>query len=84
MWATSSTVAPAAASVEAPASRMAGDEWKSNRWERNQWSSASAPASGNTQRSSGTPAARAAATEQMSNAAPWSTCMLAVSSLVYG
>ena len=65
-----------------PASRMAGEEWKSSRWERNQWSSASAPARGKTQRSWAMPAARAAATEQSISAAPWSTCMLAVSSLV--
>ena len=44
MWATSSMPAPASDRADPPASRMAGDEWKSSRWERNQWSSASAPA----------------------------------------
>ena len=66
------------------ANRTAGDEWKSARWDRYQWSSASAPERGKTQRSRGTPAASATATEHRRRAAPWSTCMFAVRSLVYG
>jgi len=84
MCSISPTSVPARASAVAPASRMAGDEWKSARWDRNQWSSASAPASGKTQRSRATPAASAAAAEQRMTAAPWSTWRSAVRSLVYG
>jgi hypothetical protein len=73
---------PANAVADFPASRMAGDEWKSARWERNQWSSASAPANGKTHLSRGTPAASAASAEQRTRAAPWSTCKLAVNNLV--
>jgi len=73
---------PARARADAAASRMAGEEWKSARWERNQWSSASAPDSGKTHRSRGTPAASAAAAEHRMAAAPWSTWRFAVRSLV--
>ena len=81
MYAMSSMPRPACSSAAAPASRMAGERCSSGRSERNQWSLPSAPASGKTQRSSGTPAARAAATEHTMKPAPWSTCMLAVQSL---
>ena len=67
-----------------PARRMAGEERRSARCERNQWSWASAPDSGKTHRSSGTPARRAAATEHRIRAAPWSTRSLAFMSFGYG
>src|SRR5665213_2052540 len=54
---------PARDMAERPARRAAGEEWKSARCERYQWSTASAPATGNTHRSRGTPAASAAAAE---------------------
>ncbi len=54
-----------------------GERCSSGRSEMYQWSLPSAPARGKTQRSSGTPAARAAPAEQ-TMPAPWSTCMLAV------
>ena len=64
MDATSSIPSPASPSAATPASRMAGERCSSARCEMNQWSLASAPDRGKTQRSSGTPAARAASTEQ--------------------
>src|SRR5439155_23131685 len=67
-----------------PARRIAGDETKSARDDTHQWSWASAPANGNTQRSRGTPAASAAPAEQTISAAAWSVWMLAFISFGYG
>ena len=55
---------PASCRAAAPARRMAGERWSSGRSEMYQWSLASAPDWGKTQRSAGTPAPRAASTEQ--------------------
>src|ERR1700735_1354009 len=78
------TSVPASARADRPARRAAGEEWKSARCERYQWSTASEPARGNTHRSRGTPAASAAAAEHMISAPPWSTRLFPVSNLGYG
>src|SRR5689334_3457037 len=75
---------PASDSADRPAKRMAGDECRFSRSDTNQWSWASAPDHGNTHLSSGTPAARAASTEQTMSAADWSVSRLAFMALVYG
>src|SRR5438067_1420784 len=80
----SSMPAPASSSAACPARRMAGEEWRSARSDTNQWSWASAPDHGKTQRSWGTPEARAASTEHMIRAAAWSVSRLAFMALVYG
>src|SRR5689334_11752242 len=83
-WATSSGPAPARAKARRAQAAMAGLEWRFSRSLTNQWSWASAPDTGNTQRSSGTPAARAASTEQRMSPAAWSVWMLAFISFGYG
>src|SRR5207302_6069475 len=75
---------PARANTARPMAAMAGEECRSARSDTNRWSWASAPAHGNTQRSSGTPAALAASTEHMIRAAAWSVSRLAFMALVYG
>src|SRR5436853_1316692 len=77
-------VVPDISSTERPHAPTAGDERRSARSDTNQWSWPSAPAWMNTQRSSGTPADRAAATEHSTRAAAWSVWMLAFISFRYG
>src|SRR5947207_6532507 len=83
-WATSSGPYPASPKAWRAQAAMAGLEWRFWRSLTNQWSWASAPDSGKTQRSSGTPAARAASTEQRMTPAAWSVWMLAFISFGYG
>src|SRR5687768_14162163 len=64
--------------------RMAGDEWRSRRFETYGVSWASEPAWGKTQRSLGTPRARARSTEHSTSAAPCSTALFEFMSLGYG
>src|SRR5207302_8973007 len=83
-WAMSSTPTPASSNTVRAMAPIAGDECRSARSDTNQWSWASAPAHANTQRSSGTPADRAASTEHMIRAAAWSVSRLAFMAFVYG
>src|SRR5918994_190289 len=63
---------------------MAGDAHNDSRSLKKKWSCASAPASGNASRSSGTPRSCAASYEHSSRAADSSTSMLAHIRLRYG
>ena len=75
---------PARAKASRPARRSAGEEHRSARLDTYQWSTASVPAWRNTQRSRGTPARSAAATEQTMRPDPWSTWLFEHSRFGYG
>ena len=80
----SSMPMPASSSVRRPASSIAGVRMNDSRCDTYMCSWARAPAWRNTQRSVGTPSARARSTEHTSSAAPMSTSLLEFISLGYG
>ena len=75
---------PASSSTARPPARMAGVSENVQRCETKGCSWQSAPACGKTQRSSGTPSARARSTEHMITAAAWSTSLLLFMYFGYG
>ena len=80
----SSMPTPARSSAARPPARMAGVSQNDHRLETKGCSWQSAPACGNTHRSSGTPSDRARSTEHMISAAAWSTSLLEFMYLGYG